>query len=514
MRRVAHTTGVDHDGIDELLLASKQDALKVNGQPISSVVLDTFTIGGSEENNAANSLLTAKAIEDWFEQVNQHLVMISPGQQGPSVRVGSINASSPSTLNVPSCAAVSSLVNTKTTPQWAAINSLQSSKVDQSLVASSMLASNLSSSNLVTEGAILNFIGSAQLNESGTPIIRVQPKLYARSITDVTDPSFSYIKAGVHDNASGYDETKDNRIATMACTHNHITSQISASKVSPTFSGTVTLPPATSVQLNYGIFTRTLDDYIKAFILDSKAGVGLNLASCETTNFATTWSTTTIPSGFGINALQQLAITSTGQIKVIRDLGQSGGDDVVYIPPKIQQLQFTDAWVQDLPSNINVIHADILTGSIYVLGASTTELDINWALPIQRIVANDVWTGVTYAIPNDHRVLAYNNTSKGVCVLIRSTDTTTYTSISWFDLSLFNQHIDSKIGSFAFASVDMGSIVLANNSALQSPLTVSGLGVLNSTLDTYRPVYCSDVYIGGDSTSMGNQLTGLLWEAK
>jgi hypothetical protein len=97
MRRVAaHTTGVDHDGIDELLLASKQDPLKVNGQPISSVVLDTFIIGGSEENNATNSLLTAKAIEDWFEQVNQHLVMISPGQQGPSVRVGSINASSPS----------------------------------------------------------------------------------------------------------------------------------------------------------------------------------------------------------------------------------------------------------------------------------------------------------------------------------------------------------------------------------------------------------------------------------
>ena len=321
MRRVAHTTGVDHDGIDELLLASKQDALKVNGQPISSVVLDTFTIGGSEENNAANSLLTAKAIEDWFEQVNQHLVMISPGQQGPSVRVGSINASSPSTLNVPSCAAVSSLVNTKLTPINATIQYLLNNKVDQSLVASSMLASNLSSSNLVTEGAILNFIGSSQLNESGTPIIRVQPKLYARSITDVNDHSFSYIKAGVHDNTSGYDETKDNRIATMACTHNHITSQISASKVSPTFSGTVTLPPATSVQLNYGIFTRTLDDYIKAFILDSKAGVGLNLASCETTNFATAWSTTTIPSGFGINALQQLAITSTGQIKVIRGLG-------------------------------------------------------------------------------------------------------------------------------------------------------------------------------------------------
>ena len=277
--------------------------------------------------------------------------------------------------------------------------------------------------------------------------------------------------------------------------------------MSPTFSGTVTLPPATSVQLNYGIFTRTLDDYIKAFILDSKAGVGLNLASCETTNFATAWSTTTIPSGFGINALQQLAITSTGQIKVIRGLGQSGGDDVVYIPPKIQQLQFTDAWVQDLPSNINVIHADILTGSIYVLGASTTELDINWALPIQRIVANDVWTGVTYAIPNDHRVLAYNHTSKGVCVLIRSTDTTAYTSISWFDLSLFNQHIDTKIGSTIYPKLEFSYVCLKE---ITPPIinTIShGIELLKADLTGFSFLICEDIHLNLINGTISNALS-------
>jgi hypothetical protein len=444
MRRVAHTTGLDSDGVDEALIASKQDVLKVNGEPINTTVLDTFVIGGAEENNATKSLVTANALETWFEGIQTSFLTVLPGQSSGS-RTGTINPSAPSTANVPSCSAVVTFVNNKLTPIHANITNLQNDKVNTSLIVSSVTESLVSSGNIITEGALLNYVQSnPSLTTSGVNVVHVQPRMFARSITETTDVNFAYIKNGVNDLTSGFNATKDSRLATMACTDTHITSQISASKVSPTFSGTVTLPPATSVRLNYGIFTRTLDDYIKAFILDSKAGVGLNLASCETTNFATTWSTTTIPSGFGINALQQLAITSTGQIKVIRDLGQSGGDDVVYIPPKIQQLQFTDAWVQDLSSNINVIHADILTGSIYVLGASTTELDINWALPIQRIVANDVWTGVTYAIPNDHRVLAYNHTSKGVCVLTRSTDTTTYTSISWFDFSLFNQHINTK----------------------------------------------------------------------
>ena len=42
MRRVAHTTGLDSDGVDEALIASKQDVLKVNGEPINTTVLDTF----------------------------------------------------------------------------------------------------------------------------------------------------------------------------------------------------------------------------------------------------------------------------------------------------------------------------------------------------------------------------------------------------------------------------------------------------------------------------------------
>ena len=76
MKRVSHTTGLDRDGIDDGLLASKQDALNVNGQPISTEVLNTFSIGGSEDNNAAHSLLTAKAIEDWFEQLNNSLIKL------------------------------------------------------------------------------------------------------------------------------------------------------------------------------------------------------------------------------------------------------------------------------------------------------------------------------------------------------------------------------------------------------------------------------------------------------
>ena len=94
-------------------LDSKQAALTVNGQPVSTTVLNTFSIASGGDGNPANSLLTAKAIEDWFEQLQNSLLMISPGQSGPGFRVASISTVSPSAVNVPSCLAVSNLVSTR-----------------------------------------------------------------------------------------------------------------------------------------------------------------------------------------------------------------------------------------------------------------------------------------------------------------------------------------------------------------------------------------------------------------
>ena len=220
--------GGETSGVTQTLLNSKQDVLNVNGEPINTTVLDTFVIGGAEENNATKSLVTANALENWFEGIQTSFLTVLPGQS-TGTRTGTINASAPSTANVPSCSAVVTFVNNKLSPINTNITNLQNDKVNTSLIVSSVTESNTSSSNIITEGALLNYIQSnPSLTTNGVNIVKVQPKLYARSITETTDSNFSFIKSGVHDLTSGYDATKDNRIATMACTDTHITSKINS----------------------------------------------------------------------------------------------------------------------------------------------------------------------------------------------------------------------------------------------------------------------------------------------
>ena len=128
MTRIAHATGLDDDGVDEDLIRSKQDALKVNGQAVSATVLDNFSLAlESDGVGYETALVTAKAMRDWFElSLQPSLIMIQPGHAvGPAFRVSSISTTSPSAVNVPNCAAVSSFVSTKTTPIWTAITTAQ-----------------------------------------------------------------------------------------------------------------------------------------------------------------------------------------------------------------------------------------------------------------------------------------------------------------------------------------------------------------------------------------------------
>ena len=107
--QTSHIFGLD------ALLASKQSSLTVNGQPVNTAVLDTFSIASDGDGNPANSLLTAKAIEDWFEVLETRLCLVSPAESGPALRVGTIASSGPSSLNIPSCNAVSKFFSTKQT---------------------------------------------------------------------------------------------------------------------------------------------------------------------------------------------------------------------------------------------------------------------------------------------------------------------------------------------------------------------------------------------------------------
>jgi hypothetical protein len=262
--------GGESSGVTQTLLDSKQDVLNVNGEPINTTVLDTFIIGGSEQNNTTKSLVTASALENFIEGIQSSFLSVLPGQS-PGTRTGTINASAPSTANVPSCSAVVTFVNNKLIPVNTSITNLQNDKVNTSLIVSSISESNTTSSSIITEGALLNYIQSnPQLTTNGVDIVTVQPKLYARSITETTDPNFEFIKSGVHDLTSGYDATKDNRLATMACTDIHITSKINSlvptlisnSFASPTFTGTVTLPHPANILIPAGLGTDTLSGYL------------------------------------------------------------------------------------------------------------------------------------------------------------------------------------------------------------------------------------------------------------
>eukprot|EP00965_Chrysotila_dentata_P114151 3773899-Pleurochrysis_carterae.AAC.1 len=58
------------------------------------------------------SLVSAKAIRDWWEvNIEPLLARVTAGQSGPAFRVSTIGAT-PSTVNFPTCAAVVNHVNT------------------------------------------------------------------------------------------------------------------------------------------------------------------------------------------------------------------------------------------------------------------------------------------------------------------------------------------------------------------------------------------------------------------
>jgi hypothetical protein len=82
-------------------------------------------------------------------------------------------------------------------------------------------------SYLATKGAISDWISiNPSVTEYGFGYVRPQQKLFARSVTETTDPNFKWIKTGVNDATSGFDSLSDNRLATMCCTANYIRSEL------------------------------------------------------------------------------------------------------------------------------------------------------------------------------------------------------------------------------------------------------------------------------------------------
>ena len=121
------SNGLDQSSIAGLAntLSDKQASLTLpNGTAISTTVLDTFQlVSDADGPSYATSLLTAGAIENWFETLQSSLLMIQPGNMGPGYRASSISTTTtPSGTNVPSSLAVSNFVTTKLSPVAAAIS--------------------------------------------------------------------------------------------------------------------------------------------------------------------------------------------------------------------------------------------------------------------------------------------------------------------------------------------------------------------------------------------------------
>jgi hypothetical protein len=458
--------GGETSGVTQTLLDSKQDVLNVNGEPINTTVLDTFIIGGSEENNATKSLVTASALENWFEGIQTSFLTVLPGQS-TGTRTGTINASAPSTTNVPSCSAVVTFVNTKLTPINTTIQFLLNNKVDQSLVVSSVTESNTSSSSIITEGALLNFIQSnPQLTTNGVDIVNVQPKLYARSFTETTDPSFNFIKSGVHDLTSGYDATKDNRLATMACTDIHITSKINSlvptlisnSFASPTFTGTVTLPNPINILIQAGLGTSTLSDYLSDYIDGHTFSDGVDMTNIYLEN----------------SSYLQFPINVTG-------LGVLNSAENAYVPVFCQ-----DVFIGGGPS-----------------GAGSS---------VQALINAKVSSPyLGFTIPT-----TVNNTNLGYLENVSSDIQQQFTTLTTSIINLDNtltaniSTVDNTITTRTFNPLILGNTTLYN-------INYSGVDTLGVTSNTanpvnrvLRPVVCSELYTGGTPTAIGTSLTSRL----
>ena len=457
--------GGESSGVTQTLLDSKQDVLNVNGEPINTTVLDTFIIGGSEENNTTKSLVTASALENFIEGIQSSFLSVLPGQS-PGTRTGIINASAPSTANVPSCSAVVTFVNNKLIPVNTNITNLQNDKVNTSLIVSSISESNTTSSSIITEGALLNYIQSnPQLTTNGVDIVTVQPKLYARSITETTDPNFEFIKSGVHDLTSGYDATKDNRLATMACTDIHITSKINSlvptlisnSFASPTFTGTVTLPHPANILIPAGLGTDTLSGYLIDSI-DDHVYEELDITDI----FLTRNSGLQYPNN----------ITGLGVINTARS---------AYVPVFCEDV-FVGGDSTNVGSSVQALINDKVSSPYagFTIPSGVTNTNLGYLTNVSSDIQQQ-FTTLTTSIINVDNTLTANITA-----------------------------VDNSVTSKTFNPLILGGTTLYN-------INYSGVDTLgvtsneaNPNIRVLQPVVCSELYTGGTPTTIGTSLTSRL----
>ena len=412
-------TGIHQDDITGLvsLLDAKQSALTTqSGQPISATVLDTFSIATAGDGNAANSLLTAKAIEDWFEQLQNSLLMISPGQAGPGFRVATLNAVSPSTVNVPSCAAVANYVT-------------------------GIISDRPTTTQMDT--AIGDFTGSTSLN------------LIAQDITLFTDGNAN---PNVTLRGTSFE------IGIFEFYALSVTAPASASTYRPVFASDV-------------------------YLTNSSSWLGTTLSAKHP---LTPIPTTINESAHSTISTSSNLITETALVDYV-GLGSVTTNGVHIARPMIKMHTYSTNETTDVNfSYIDTGVQDVTTGfdsSLDTRLATMACTHAHIAAQVTAASANPTFTG-TVALPSA------NSITIGGTNLTDTIENHVHTSVQL------------KTGTTHVTALYSNSYIQNNQQALNGLAAVFN----NSGILQYRPLFCSEIYTGGNTTSLGETLTSRLAE--
>ena len=292
------------------------------------------------------------------------------------------------------------------------------------------------------------------------PVKLPQHALFGASVTEVTDPSFHFIEARVHDVLQGFNATMDSRIATMACTHNHITSQINQSKVSPTFTGTVSLPNPINILIATGLGTDTLplSDYLTNYIDGHRFSDGVDMTNIYLEN------SSYLHYPNNVTGLCVLNSAENAYVPVFCEDVFIGGDSVI-AGTSIAGL---------IDEKVGVPY----TG--FFIPSGVTDINLGYLANVSSDIQQQ-FTTLTTSIINLDNTLTANITA-----------------------------VDNSVTSKTFNPLILGGTTLYN-------INYSGVDTLGVTSNeanpssrVLQPVVCSELYTGGTPTAIGTSLTSRL----
>lgn len=511
-------------------LNAKQAMLTVNGQAINTEVLGSFQIAANGDGpNAANSLLTAKAVEDWFEILETRLCLVSPAEAGPALRVGTIATSGPSSVNIPSCNAVSKFFGTKQTQLgWS--------------------EATISTTIGIGPGSSVFYLSSLKLNKPLEIVVQqvvqsstLTPLLLLRGPRDNGNPAmlFSTEANSMNDNNTHFDYANITPTTDAACGL-----QI----------GTYPFITTADQKRWRHIFLRATSDislYANTYrLLDSTGGSGpvdidLGMATITTQEMARLKGVTSDiqtqlhakqPSGTYLtpSSFNDTTLTGTVDLPAATSVNLNATNLESYVDGRISSHEFghVDIGSTLRLKNSTTYHSPALVATnnsnvfqkvvCSELVIAATPSDTGTALSTLLAAKLDLpHTGFSWPSHVTDTVLSYLDATSPIQgqidskqesgeYLLASSDVTFSGTVgipadSRIGGQSFNTYVDGRIQGHSFSYVDVGSVRIQGSTASHSPALVA-----TDTSNACIPLVCSELVVATDIHSSGSSLTSLL----